>query len=112
MIFIESFKNLFIKIALIITFLLIIIYNFFISKNNYDEINTIESVIESTSENTDETEEIQKIKIYIAGEVNNPGVFELDKNSRVEDAINYAGGLTSLSNIKNINQKFVDQRIL
>ncbi len=103
MIFIESFKNLFIKLALIITFLIIIIYNFFISKNTYEEFNTIESVVESSNENKVELEEKAKIKVYVAGEVNNPGVFELDKNSRVENAISSAGGLTNLANIKNIN---------
>lgn len=103
MIFIESFKNLFIKLALIITFLIIIIYNFFISKNTYEEFNTIESVVESSNENKVELEEKAKIKVYVTGEVNNPGVFELDKNSRVENAISSAGGLTNLANIKNIN---------
>lgn len=103
MIFIEYFKNIFIKIALIITILVIIVYNFFISKNNSNEINSTESIVESLEENTVEFEEIKKIKVYITGEVNKPGVFELDKDSRVEDAINSAGGLTNLANIKNIN---------
>ena len=48
-------------------------------------------------------DENNKIKVYIAGEVNTPGVFELDEDSRVEDAIASAGGLTNLANIKNIN---------
>lgn len=103
MIFIEYFKNIFIKIALIITILVIIVYNFFISKNNSNEINSTESIVESLEENTVEFEEVKKIKVYITGEVNKPGVFELDKDSRVEDAINSAGGLTNLANIKNIN---------
>ena len=103
MIFIESFKNLFIKLALIITFIIIIIYNFFISKNSYSEINSLESIVENSTENKIELDENNKIKVYIAGEVNTPGVFELDEDSRVEDAIASAGGLTNLANIKNIN---------
>jgi len=102
-IFIESFKNLFIKLALIITFIIIIIYNFFISKNSYSEINSLESIVENSTENKIELDENNKIKVYIAGEVNTPGVFELDEDSRVEDAIASAGGLTNLANIKNIN---------
>ena len=98
MIFIESFKNLFIKLALIITFIIIIIYNFFISKNSYSEINSLESIVENSTENKIELDENNKIKVYIAGEVNTPGVFELD-----EDSIASAGGLTNLANIKNIN---------
>ena len=103
MIFIESFKNLFIKLALIITFIIIIIYNFFISKNSYSEINSLESIVENSTENKIELDENNKIKVYIAGEVNTPGVFELDEDSRVEDAIASAGGFTNLANIKNIN---------
>ena len=103
MIFIESFKNLFLKLALIITFIIIIIYNFFISKNSYSEINSLESIVENSTENKIELDENNKIKVYIAGEVNTPGVFELDEDSRVEDAIASAGGLTNLANIKNIN---------
>ena len=103
MIFIESLKNLFIKLALIITFIIIIIYNFFISKNSYSEINSLESIVENSTENKIELDENNKIKVYIAGEVNTPGVFELDEDSRVEDAIASAGGLTNLANIKNIN---------
>ena len=103
MIFIESFKNLFIKLALIITFIILIIYNFFLSKNSYSEINSLESIVENSTENKIELDENNKIKVYIAGEVNTPGVFELDEDSRVEDAIASAGGLTNLANIKNIN---------
>jgi competence protein ComEA len=43
------------------------------------------------------------IKAYIAGEVLNPGVYELDENSRLEDLIEISGGLSSEANITNIN---------
>ena len=43
------------------------------------------------------------IKAYITGEVINPGVYELDGNSRLEDLIEISGGLSSEANITNIN---------
>ncbi len=43
------------------------------------------------------------IKAYITGEVLNPGVYELDENSRLEDLIEISGGLSSEANITNIN---------
>lgn len=105
MIYIEKFKNLFIKIIIILIILVIIIYNFFISQNEADEFNISNIVVEP--QNIEIIEKINKIKIYVTGEVNNPGVFEMNENSRIEDAINLAGGLTSSANIKNVNLAFV-----
>ena len=55
----------------------------------------INNVIESEP-TVDEPKEKKKDKIYIqiAGEVNKPGVYHLDKGSRVTDAISAAGGAT------------------
>ncbi|MEA3424409.1 MAG: SLBB domain-containing protein [Bacillota bacterium] len=47
------------------------------------------------------------IKVYITGEVLNPGVYELDENSRLEDLIEISGGVTSEANIVNINLAMV-----
>lgn len=50
-------------------------------------------------------EEVAKnlIYVYVAGEVNNPSVVELEEGQRVADAIEKAGGLTDSGEIKNIN---------
>lgn len=45
----------------------------------------------------------QKIYVYITGEVINPGVVTLKENSRIVDAINAAGGITSSANISKVN---------
>ena len=47
--------------------------------------------------------EKEKIIIHIDGEVNNPGVYELEKEARIDDAIEVAGGLTSLADLEEIN---------
>lgn len=48
------------------------------------------------------------LKVEVSGEVNNPAVYSLPFNSRVDDAIAKAGGLTNVANLewieKNINK--------
>lgn len=58
---------------------------------------------EEISEVKENAEEIEKIKVYITGEVNSPGVKELDVGARIEDAINIAGGITNFANLKEVN---------
>ena len=103
-----------IKIILLALFVLAaIIYNI-ITKSDFFNKSEDEFIIENKeiaqSINTDNTvsEEISsevpaKIKIYIAGEVVSPGVYELDENSRIEDAINIAGGLTKDAFLRDVN---------
>ena len=50
---------------------------------------------------TNETE--NKMFVHIAGEVQSPGVFEVDENTRIADLIELAGGLTKKGSIKNVN---------
>lgn len=54
-------------------------------------------------ENTALKEIEEKIIVHISGAVINEGVVELNKNSRVSDAIEKAGGLKEDANIKDIN---------
>jgi len=70
------------------------------------EIKKIEGVIEATASSTP-IPTPTKIKIDIAGAIVNPGVYELPKDSRVEDALNAAGGLSDQADrdwvAKNLN---------
>jgi competence protein ComEA len=43
------------------------------------------------------------IKVHISGEVQNPSVYALPVNSRVQDAINTAGGFTENADINALN---------
>lgn len=45
----------------------------------------------------------ETIKVYITGEVINPGVYEISSDARIEDAIDAAGGVTADANLLNIN---------
>ena len=62
--------------------------------------NNISKIIKNEIEEIDTT---KKIKVDIKGLVANPGVYELDENSRVIDAINSAGGLLDEANTRSIN---------
>lgn len=58
--------------------------------------------------NENETEENPVIStpqyvIYIRGEVKHPGLYLIDKDKRVNDAISLAGGLTENASLKDIN---------
>lgn len=43
------------------------------------------------------------ITVYVSGEVNNPGIVELNSNSKVSDAIEACGGFTPLADKDKIN---------
>ncbi len=90
-------------IFLVIIFSVIIIYFFnkktenYINMNQYEETNIIEEVQEEDELST------EKIIIYIIGEIKNPGVYTLDVDSRILDAIEMAGGTTENADLENIN---------
>ena len=56
-----------------------------------------------------EKEKTEKIYVYITGEVNNPGVVILPYGSRISDAIDSAGGITSNADIMKVNLVYMLQ---
>lgn len=62
---------------------------------NFSELETIENQTKEETKNT--------IKVHVSGAVNNPGVVELEENSRVGDAIEKAGGVTGEASTDTIN---------
>lgn len=63
---------------------------------------------------TTETVEEKKIHVDIKGCVKNPGVYEVDENTIVNDVIKLAGGLTKSAYTKNINlsKKTTDEMVI
>lgn len=51
----------------------------------------------------EEAEEVPKIKVYVVGCVNKPGVVTLEKGQVIDDAIKAAGGATGEADLENIN---------
>lgn len=68
----------------------------------------------SFNEEEDRAEEVTTIKVDIKGAVKKPGVYEMDSNSRVIDAITKAGGLTTKASTKyiNLSKKLKDENII
>lgn len=70
--------------------------------DTYDNILTSDVVVENKMQETKE-EEKSNIKVYVTGEVNAPGVIELEEGARIQDAIEGAGGIKAEANLKSIN---------
>ena len=84
------------------TIILILIHEKLIKNEDFIETNTDFNIMQ-TEENVIEDENSGKIIIYITGEIQKEGVYELKENSRVLDAIEIAGGLKENANIEDIN---------
>lgn len=101
------------KIFIIIFLLIIVavlgytIWNF--TKDNSNETEIDDLMINTNTENitntldTATTAPSEKIIIYIIGCVKTPGVYELDVDSRVSNAVDAAGGLSETADLTKIN---------
>ena len=102
------------KIFLIIFLLIVVavlgytIWNF--TKDNPNETEIDDLMINTNTENITNTLDTQattapseKIIIYIIGCVKTPGVYELDVDSRVSNAVDAAGGLSETADLTKIN---------
>lgn len=71
------------------------------------EDNKIDDSIDAEDEPTNNSIK----KVYISGEINNPGVYEIRDEQRLEDLIREAGGLTKEADDRNLNlaQRLEDQ---
>lgn len=91
----------------IVLVILIIIYLFTKDNTVYSDYSNLYPKENNVAvvENEIKVDEVPKnlIYVYVAGEVNNPSVVELEEGQRVADAIEKAGGLTDSGEIKNIN---------
>ena len=97
----KNFKKIiFLSIGIIII-VIYLVYNY--SKDNASEILEENIYIETSNE----TKEKNKIILHITGEVNSPGIIEIEDGSRLADAIEAAGGLTENADINKINLAYV-----
>ena len=74
----------------------------FIYTDNINYTNYNDNLI-NTNTNLENEIEIEKIKVYIIGQVNSSGVIELEYGSRIEDAIILAGGPTEIADLSKVN---------
>lgn len=103
----EKFKNnklIYLIICIITIIICLIIYiaknndNTYVIENNMINNNTNNFISEEEKNEKEET-----VFIHIIGEVNNPGVVEVKKGSRIKDVIEQAGGLTENADIEKVN---------
>ncbi|AAM24182.1 MAG: DNA uptake protein [Caldanaerobacter subterraneus] len=73
----------------------------------------------NTSQDNMQAEQLQEqkpveIKVYVTGEVKNPGVYIMKEGERVIDAIEKAGGVLEEADLSNINlaQKVKDEQMI
>lgn len=101
--YIKEHKILFLFISIIINILLTIAMIFIVLNNNTNcsDNNSIKNV-EEIKNNVDE-EGINNYYVEVKGAVKNPGVYELDGNSIINDLIIKSGGFTKSAYTKNIN---------
>lgn len=94
-------KNIFLAIIVVIIITIIVINN--LKTDQYEELQDSEVLI------ANDTSEANKrhIFLHIIGEVNSPGIIELEEKSRLIDAVEKAGGLTELADTNKINLAYV-----
>lgn len=96
-------------IFIIIGTVLIVIF----IKNNLNDTKEYNINLENfvtNSENNTYEENIQideSIKVHITGEINNPGLIELTSGDRILDAIEKAGGTTSMADTSKVNLAYI-----
>lgn len=109
------------KYVLGFIFILIILLFWLIyrSQNTIYEDNIVSNeIVENISDNnilvTGQEDNINTIFVDIKGAVKTPGVYKLNENSRVIDAINKAGGLNKSADTSTINlsKKLVDGNVI
>lgn len=97
-------KQKIIKIAIAVVIGILAIVYYFSTKQettSYEDLLSNDVIVENKTE--EKVEETSNIKVYVTGEVNAPGVIELEEGARIEDAIEGAGGIKAEANLKNIN---------
>ena len=84
---------------------------FIYSKNQVDDNINLENDIlvseNSTKDSSKETSSDDEVIVHVTGSVKSPGVVKLKEGSRIEDAIEAAGGLTENADISKVNLAFV-----
>lgn len=79
-------------------------YSYVSSKEeNLNVSDTNELEVENSSNEVEVEEEESKIKVHISGAVKNEGVYELEGDARIIDAIEKAGGTLEIADMKNVN---------
>lgn len=94
-------------IVIVLVLLIVVVFPFLYNKEEVKSVEIQENIlVEDKHANT--------IKIEVKGAVNNTGVFEIEEDARVIDAINLVGGVLKNADTNNINlsAKLMDSMVL
>ena len=97
-------------IIIIISGIIYGVFNYFTQNKNKENLENISQdiIINNQTENiTEENNNQEKIVIHITGAICNEGIYELEENSRIADAVKMAGGLKEDADLKQINLAYV-----
>ena len=101
-------KNKIIIIAfIIIAFCVFIVIKQTVNSKKYEKIDMNQLFVKDKTEITNDIQQSETIKVHITGEVRNPGLLELEVGSRIDDAIQLAGGLTDRADISKTNLAYI-----
>lgn len=104
-----------ITIICIIVIIVYIIYSrHVLEKNKFDNIDITSNIDIVETKEEEIKDEIIKYTIDIKGAVKKPGVYKINSNSTINDAINEAGGLTKDADTSLINlaKKITDEMVI
>lgn len=108
-----KFKVYFLMLPIVLL-AIIVVYSVTKKKNEEVVYEPIVEEIQKIEEKNTAVEEKQTIKVDIKGEVNTPGVYELEIGKRVDDAIKLSGGLTENADttLLNLSKNLKDEMII
>lgn len=91
---------------------LIIVYFLIYKKPKEKEINEKDEIV--IDKKIEKEESAKMVQIDIKGQVLSPGLYSLDENSRIMDAIKIAGGLTEEADtsVINLSKKVTDEMVI
>lgn len=101
-------KKIIISVGIVALLLSALLYNILYINNEKNAIiEEIEAEESIKNEETEEIEETKTIFVDIGGEIKFPGMYELPENSRINDAVNIAGGVTDKADLTDVNLAYV-----
>ena len=102
-------KRVYLLLGIGILILIISIFSYYLKMKNKE--NVIEDDIVAL---TKQDEVVETVSFDIKGQVKNPGVYQLDKNATVMDAIKKSGGLTENADTTylNLSRKIKDEMVI
>ena len=83
------------------------VYKFLIKNNRSGIVLETEEILSSISSMTEISAASRQIKIYICGEVVNPGIYEVDQGTILNDVVLLAGGFTEDAALDHLDLVYV-----